>query len=150
MSGEHHSNGEEPRQERLSESWSEVGGQIQDLVSRLADVFREAWTDERKFQQFQSSMGIEDELRSSADRIGRVFRRVASETEDEWSATMKSTRKASDQTFNEVRVVAARGLRALNEQLDELAKTLDRERSSHEDQPNSNGMGENHHNSDES
>jgi hypothetical protein len=139
MSTEHHSNGEEPQQERLTESWREVGEQIQGLVSRIADAFREAWSDERQPGPIPTSQKFDEELRASADRMERVFKRVASETEDERAAAMKSTRKASDQTFGEIRVAAARGLRALNEQIDELAKTLDRERAARKHDGTSNG-----------
>lgn len=131
MSTEHHSNGEERRQEHLSASWREVGDQVQGLVTRIANVFRTAWSEERDVSQGESQK-FDEELRSSADRMERVFKRVAAETEQERAEAMKSTRKASDQTLAEIRIVAARGLRALNEQLDELAKTLERERAARE------------------
>ncbi len=150
MTTEHHSNGEEPQQERLTESWREVGGQIQELVSRIADVFRVAWSEERKVETEDESQKLEDELRASADRMERVFKRVATETEEERASAMKSTRKASDQTMGEIRVAAAKGLRALNEQLDGLAKTLERERAAREQDQSSNGNTEENHTSDES
>ncbi len=150
MATEHQNTGEEPPQERLTDSWREVGGQIQELVSRIADVFREAWSEERQTGQDEESKKLEDELRTSADRVERVFKRVASETEEERAAAMKSTRKASDQTLSEIRVAAARGLRALNEQLDDLAKTLERERAAREKEQSANGKSEDNHTSDES
>lgn len=150
MATEHQSNGDEPQQERLTESWREVGGQIQELVSRIADVFREAWSEERQTEQVEESKKLEDELRSSADRMERVFKRVATETEQERAAALKSTRKASDHTLSEIRIAAAKGLRALNEQLDDLAKTLERERAAREKEQSANGKAEENHTSDES
>ncbi len=147
MTDEQHSNGDGPTQERLSESWREVGDQIQGLVSRIADVFRVAWTEERSSEETadEESRRFDEDLRSSAERMERIFRRVASDTEEERAATMKSTRKASDQTLSEMRVVAARGLRALNEQLDDLAKTLERERAAREHEQSENGNSDETH-----
>ncbi len=147
MTSEQHSNGDEPKQERLSESWREVGDQIQGLVSRIAGVFRVAWTEERSSDEpsDEESRRFDEDLRSSAERMERIFRRVASDTEEERAATMKSTRKASDQTLSEMRVVAARGLRALNEQLDDLAKTLERERAAREHEQSHNGNSDETH-----
>ncbi len=164
MSSQNHNNGDHPRQEPLAESWREVGDQIQGLVSRIANVFRDVWSEERTeeptFGAETTGERFEDELRSSADRMERVFRRVAAETEEERSKAMKSTREASERTLSEIRVVAARGLRALNEQLDDLAKTLDQERAAREkeqmyeppagDNPTStNGHNHNHSSDDE-
>ena len=145
MSSPYHSNGE-PQPDRLTDSWREVGGQLQSLVSRLADAFREAWSEERKPEVFGPNENIEEELRASADRMERVFKRVASETESERAAAMKSTREASDRTLGEFRVAAARGLRALNEQLDDLAKSLERERNRRDKEHTADGDTEpNHH-----
>ncbi len=129
MSSEHQHNGGEPEPEPLSESWREVGEQLQGLVSRVADVFRQAWSEERQFDHLVRSDRLEDELRISADRVDRVFRRVAAATESERSEAMETTRQAGERTLGEIKVVAAKGLRALNEQLDDLAKSLEQERA---------------------
>ena len=147
MSSEFH-NGEEPESEPLTESWREVGGQIQGLISRIADVFREAWSEERRFDNIVKSERIEDELRTSADRMERVFKRVASETESDRAAAMKSTRQAGDRTLGEMKIAAARGLRALNEQLDDLAKSLERERRQRDQEHTPEGDVDGNHNSD--
>jgi hypothetical protein len=134
MSTDPTTNGKDPESQPTSESWREVGEQIQGLVSRIAEAFRGAWAEERSSapEQDDRAQKLEDELRSSADRMERVFKRVAAETEEERSATLKTTRAASSKAVGEARVMAARGLRTLNEQLDQLAKTLERERANHE------------------
>jgi hypothetical protein len=140
MSTDPTTNGVDPESEPRSDSWREVGEQIQGLVSRIAEAFRSAWSEERssKPEQDDTAQKLEDELRASADRLERVFKRVAAETEAERSATMKTTRAASSKAMGEARVVAARGLRTLNEQLDQLAKTLERERANREHEQNAN------------
>ena len=134
MSTDPTTNGEDPQSEPRIDSWREVGEQIQGLVSRIAEAFRGAWTEERSSEpeQNDTAQRLEDELRASADRLERVFKRVAAETEEERSATLKTTRAASSKAMGEARVMAARGLRTLNEQLDQLAKTLERERANRE------------------
>ncbi|HEX3721422.1 MAG TPA: hypothetical protein VHV31_01445 [Nitrolancea sp.] len=131
-------NGEDPQSQSPSDSWREVGEQIHGLVSRIAEAFRGAWAEERSSEPTQHDVGerLEDDLRATADRLERVFKRVAAETEEERSATVKTTRAASSKAVGEARVVAARGLRALNEQLDQLAKTLERERADREQNDN--------------
>ena len=138
MSTDPTTNGEDPQPEARGDSWREVGEQIQGLVSRIAEAFRSAWAEERSSEPAQNDTAqrLEDDLRASADRLERVFKRVAAETEDERSATMKTTRAASSKAMGEARVVAARGLRTLNEQLDQLAKTLERERANREHDQN--------------
>ncbi len=128
--GEHH---ETPP----SDSWREVGTQIQELVTRIASSFRTAWSEERSSTTDQpdneeTARRIEDDLRESADRLERVFRRVATETEQERSAAFKTTRAAGSRSMGDARDVAARGLRTLNEQLDQLAKNLEREQADRE------------------
>jgi hypothetical protein len=143
MSIEPVSNGEQ-QNPPPSDSWREVGTQIQELVSRIAESFRTAWSEERsttseQTESDEAARRLEDDLRESADRLERVFRRVASETEQERSAAFKSTRAASSRSMGDARDIAARGLRTLNEQLDQLAKNLERERADGEkkddDQP---------------
>ncbi len=129
MSSEQNTNGGEPQPEPLSESWREVGGQLQGLVTRIAGVFRQAWSEERQFDDIVRSERAEDELRLSADRMDRVFRRVAAATEADRAATMETTRQASERTLGEIKIVAAKGLRALNEQLDDLARSLEQDRA---------------------
>lgn len=141
MSIEPTSNGEQ-QGPPPSDSWREVGTQIQELVTRIAESFRTAWSEERTTRPDQSeseetARRLEDDLRESADRLERVFRRVAAETEQERSATLKTTRAASSRSMGDARDIAARGLRTLNEQLDQLAKNLEREQADRDkdDQP---------------
>ena len=117
-----------------SDSWREVGEQIQGLVTRIAESFRSAWAEERSStpDDDDTARKLEDDLRASADRLERVFKRVATETEEERSATFKTTREASSRAMGDARVLAARGLRSLNDQLDQLAKNLERERAERE------------------
>ncbi|HVX30406.1 MAG TPA: hypothetical protein VHA53_08010, partial [Nitrolancea sp.] len=117
-----------------SDSWRDVGTQLQELVSRIAESFRTAWSEERSTateqgESEETARRLEDELRDASDRLERVFKRVAAETEQERSATLKTTRAASSRALGEAREIAARGLRTLNEQLDQLAKNLEREQA---------------------
>lgn len=136
MSIEPTSNGEQ-QGPPPSDSWREVGTQLQELVSRISASFRTAWSEERSAtpdqpENEETARRLEDDLRDSADRLERVFRRVASETEQERSATLKTTRAASSRSLGDARDIAARGLRTLNEQLDQLAKNLEREQADRE------------------
>lgn len=136
MSMEPSEHQEDQESERLSNSWRDVGEQVQSLFASIADAFRVAWSEERKpEQEGESAKRLEDDLRASADRLERVFKRVAAETEEERSAAFKTTREASGRSLGEAKIVAARGLRTLNQQLDELAKTLERERASRDEEP---------------
>jgi hypothetical protein len=133
MSIEPTNNGEQ-HEPPPSDSWREVGTQLQELVSRISASFRTAWSEERSATPDQpeneaTARRLEDDLRESADRLERDYWRVASEPERERSATLKTTRAASSRSMGDARDIAARGLRSLNEQLDQLAKNLEREQA---------------------
>ena len=112
----------------LGNAWREVGEQFQQLGSKLADALRKSWRSTADAQESEATMRkLRDDLRAAADRVDRVIHQVKEETIDERTATMRATRRASEQSLEETRVLTAATLRKLNKQLDLLAKRLERE-----------------------
>ena len=126
----HNGHGQEPRKEshevdweRLANSWREVGDQVQDLFGRIANAFRQSWSEE---QPISRPGGIED-LRGAADRLERVVRQVADQTEQEREAAKEATRQASGRSMEEARSAAISGLRILNTQITRLLRSMEQE-----------------------
>lgn len=122
-----------PKRGALAESWREVGEQLQELGTRLAAAFRAAWSAERSAEQEETVRDLRDDLRAAADRLDRIMKRMAAETEPQRSAALRATRDASERSLGEARSAAVTALRSLNRQLDALAARLERERE--EQQP---------------
>lgn len=119
--------GQESGRESLSDSWKEVGEQLKELGSQLASTFRIAWSEEKQSEQEETVRNLQNDLRAAADRLERVVKRVADETEEERSATAKATREASDRSLSEARVASISALKSLNNQLQHLLDRLERE-----------------------
>lgn len=116
-------------QTRLAESWQEIGRQVSELFEKISAAFRVAWTEERHGSTAaqEEARGLQADLRAAADRIERVMKRVATETEEERAATLEATRGVSERTVSEARTAAISGLKSLNQQLDQLVKRLDQQ-----------------------
>ncbi|MBX6722936.1 MAG: hypothetical protein IRY92_06850 [Dactylosporangium sp.] len=123
--GEPSARGEEGRS--LTESWREVGEQLRELANRLAMAFRAAWGSERGAEEEETVRNLRDDLRDAADRLDRVLRRVAAETEEHRTRAAQVTREASERSLSEARVAAVQALRTLNRQLDTLVQRLEQE-----------------------
>ncbi|HUY99606.1 MAG TPA: hypothetical protein VMU89_04605, partial [Thermomicrobiaceae bacterium] len=78
---------------------------------------------------------LRDDLRAAADRLDRVMRRVAEETEGPRTSAFKVTREVSERSVAEARVTAISALRSLNRQLEVLVDRLEQER-----QPGAGGV----------
>jgi len=126
---------EEPRRGNLAESWREVGEQVRELGNRLALAFRASWSAERSADQEETVRNLRDDLRAAADRLDRVMRRVAEETEGPRTSAFKATREVSERSVAEARVTAISALRSLNRQLEVLVDRLEQER-----QPGAGGV----------
>lgn len=111
----------------LSEAWREVGEQLRELANRLAMAFRAAWGSERGAEEEAAVRNLRDDLRDAADRLDRVLRRVAEETEEQRTRAAQVTREASERSLAEARVAALQALRTLNRQLDTLVQRLEQE-----------------------
>jgi hypothetical protein len=130
---------------RLADSWQEVGQQISDLFEKVSAAFRAAWSEERQHEGEQTARSLQNDLRATADRLERVMKRVAQETEEERAATLGTTRNVSERTVAEARTAAIGGLRTLNQQLEQLLGRLDRPHGTTEgssQQTGMSGMGE--------
>lgn len=119
---------QEPRRGGLAESWREVGEQLRELGNRLAAAFRVSWSEERSADQEEAVRNLRDDLRTAADRLDRVMRRVAEQTEGPRTSAFHATREASERSVAEARVAAINALRGLNRQLEVLAERLEHER----------------------
>lgn len=109
----------------LAETWREVGEQLRELGTRLANAFRAAWGEERDPAEDEAVRKLRDDLREAADRLDRALRRVATETEPHRARAVRVTREASERTLAEARVAAVQALRTLNRQLEELVTRLE-------------------------
>ena len=119
---------EEPRRGSLAESWREVGEQLREFGNRLAVALRASWSAERSADHEETVRNLRDDLRTAADRLDRVMRRVAEETEGPRTSAFKATREASERSVAEARTTAISALRSLNRQLEDLAERLEQER----------------------
>jgi hypothetical protein len=127
--GSEHGSEQTHSQARLAESWQEIGRQVSELFEKISAAFRVAWTEERHGSTAaqEEARGLQADLRAAADRVERVMKRVATETEQERGATLEATRGVSERTVSEARTAAISGLKSLNQQLDQLVKRLDQQ-----------------------
>jgi hypothetical protein len=117
-----------PPGDQLSEAWRDVGTQFQLLGSRLAAALRRSWNEsDGGVVSTETMRNLRDDLREAANRVDYVIQDIASETQDERDATMRATRRASEQSLEEARILTAATLRKLNRQLDHLVQRLEDE-----------------------
>lgn len=126
----------------LGASWREVSEQLQELGAKLATAFRTAWTEERSAEQEEAARTLQDNLREAADKLERVVKRVATETEPERQAAVEATRGASEQVWAEARSVIVSGLRTLNRQIDALVERMEREQRDAQERQQAIGAGQ--------
>lgn len=118
--------GEHGDKRELGDAWREVGEQFQQLGGKLADALRRSWSATEDDPESREKMRrLSDDLRAAADRVDRVIDQVGEETRDERASTLRATRRASEQSLEEARVLTAATLRKLNKQLDHLVKRLE-------------------------
>ena len=120
--------GGEQHPRSLADAWREVGEQLRELGNRLAQAFRVSWSAERSADQEEAVRNLRDDLRSAADRLDRVMRRVAEQTEAPRTSAFRATRAASERSVAEAREAAISSLRGLNRQLELLADRLEEQR----------------------
>lgn len=136
---EHHSNTtsvpvlpEPPEPNHLSEAWRDVGAQFQQLGSRLAAALRRSWAEsDGDVVSTQTMQNLRDDLREAANRVDYVIQDISRETQAERNATIRATRRASEQSLEEARILTAATLRKLNRQLDQLVQRLEDEERHH-------------------
>ena len=116
-----------PDTEKLAESWKDVGEHIQHLFTSIATTFRQAWSQEQPVGE--TPRGVQD-VRASLDRLERVMKRVAENTEPQRAKTVEATREASERAVQEARTATASGLRTLSEQLQQLVQRLEQQNRS--------------------
>jgi chromosome segregation ATPase len=116
----------EPSKNELAEAWREVGAQFQQLGTRLASALRRSWEASGSESASTETMrNLRDDLREAANRVDHVIQDVSAETADERSATLRATRRASEQSLEEARMLTAATLKKLNKQLDHLVRRLE-------------------------
>jgi len=111
----------------LTEDWREVGDEFKKLGTRLASAIRTGWKSEQAQQQL-SNLG--DQLRAMADQVENAVRSArqevqAPETKAQVARAVEAAKGAQATLVEEVRDTVAKGLRALNTQLQELADRLE-------------------------
>jgi hypothetical protein len=119
---------------RLAESWREVGEQLQEFGAKFASAFRSGWAQESQASEEEAVRNLRDDLRSVADRLDRVMKRAASETEPQRAAAARATRGASERLLAETRDAAIVALQALTRQLEGLTGRLERAQREREEQ----------------
>ncbi len=126
--------GPSARRAKLAESWREVGEQLQEFGARFASAFRTGWSEETQQAAEGQTAGERAEseeeavrnLNAVADRLDRVLKRAASETESQRAAAMRATRGASERLLSETREAAIVALQVLTRQLESLTARLER------------------------
>ena len=113
-----------PDTEKLAESWKDVGDHIQHLFTSIATTFRQAWSQEQP--EGETQRGVQD-VRASLDRLERVMKRVAENTEPQRAKTLEATREASERAVQEARSATASGLKTLSDQLQQLVQRLEQQ-----------------------
>lgn len=119
---------------KLAESWREVGEQLQEFGARFASAFRTGWTEETQQAAEGQTAGERPEseeeavrnLNAVVERLDRVLKRAASETESQRAAAMRATRGASERLLSETRDAAIVALQVLTRQLESLTNRLER------------------------
>ena len=125
---------------KLADSWREVGEQLQEFGAKFASAFRTGWSEEsQQAAEGQPSVGrpeSEEEavrnLNAVSDRLDRVLKRAATETESQRAAAMRATRGASERLLSETREAAIVALQVLTRQLESLTTRLERVRQEEE------------------
>ncbi len=126
--------GPSARRAKLTESWREVGEQLQEFGARFASAFRTGWSEETQQaaegQSASERPESEEEavrnLNAVSDRLDRVLKRAATETESQRAAAMRATRGASERLLSETREAAIVALQVLTRQLESLTARLER------------------------
>lgn len=126
--------GPSARRAKLTESWREVGEQLQEFGARFASAFRTGWSEESQQPAEGQPAGERPEseeeavrnLNAVADRLDRVLKRAAVETESQRAAAMRATRGASERVLSETREAAIVALQVLTRQLESLTARLER------------------------
>jgi hypothetical protein len=114
--------------DELTEAWREVGRQFQQLGNRLAITVRRSLVSRGSRERSTETLSnLRDDFRATADRIDHVIHEVSEATEEDRTETLRATRRASEQSLEEARILTAATLRKLNRQLDHLVKRLDEE-----------------------
>lgn len=116
----------EPEANDLNEAWNEVGAQFQQLGSRLAAAFQRSWSATGNAGTANHTMqNLRDNLRLAADRVDQAIRDSSEATREDRINTIRVTRRASEQSLEEARLLTAATLRKLNRQLDHLVEHMD-------------------------
>ena len=115
-----------PGNDELSEAWREVGKQFQQLGTRLAQALHRSWEASGGREDSEETMrNLRDDLHEAANRVDAVIRDAAEATQYERAATLRATRRASEQSLEETRILTAATLRKLNRQLDHLVQRME-------------------------
>ncbi|TVR76369.1 MAG: hypothetical protein EA415_01325 [Sphaerobacteraceae bacterium] len=116
----------------LNAAWHEVGVQFQQLGTRLASALRRSWeSSSEKSASTETMRHLRDDLREAAERVDHVIREVSGEIEPDTTETLRATRRASEQSLEEARMLTAATLRKLNRQLDHLVQKIERDEHRH-------------------
>jgi hypothetical protein len=114
----------------MNEAWHEVGLQFQQLGIRLAAALQRSWESTGGRSASPDTMRhLRDDLRAAADRVDTVIQEVSREVRPDSEMVLRSTRRASEQSLEEARILTAATLRKLNRQLDHLVEQLEREQN---------------------
>jgi hypothetical protein len=117
-----------PGTNELNEAWREVGSQFQLLGLRLAAALQRSWAASGSQEASEVAMrNLRDDLRIAADRVDHAIRDASEATVEDRTATLRATRRASEQSLEEARILTAATLRKLNRQLDHLVARLEEE-----------------------
>ncbi len=112
--------------DELNAAWHEVGIQLQGLCTRLAVSLQQSWTATgNEANATHTLQGLRDDLRVAADRVDQAIRDVSDATHDDRTETLRATRRASEQSLEQARILTAATLRKLNRQLDHLVERMD-------------------------
>jgi hypothetical protein len=112
--------------DHISEAWHGVGLQIQQLGSRLADALHRTWVDSHGNVASPEMMrDLRDDLHEAANQVDVVIQGISNEALLSRDISIRSTRLASEQSLEEVRILTVATLRKLNRQLDELVHRME-------------------------
>ncbi len=120
---------EHPSASTIADAWREVGVELENLGSRLAQAIQRSWAATGSKQESRETMRrLGDDLRAAADRVDQVIEEAGTDTREQRETAMRATRIASEQSLEEARMLTAATLRKLNKQLDYLVIKLERDR----------------------
>lgn len=125
---------------KLADSWREVGEQLQEFGARFASAFRTGWSEESQqtaegqttIERPESEEEAVRKLNAVAERLDRVLKRAATETESQRATAMRVTRDASERLLSEGREAAIVALQVLTRQLESLTNRLEHIRQEEE------------------